>query len=562
MENDLINGYDVVAHFSQSAVERVFQSYYQAGVLPSHVSAPFSQGSATHTVEVFYGLPRLRFVSVTGVQNAIRLTFGYIVRLTNHDQEWPGEASVVVSAIPLTMPAGHGTFVTALGIVLNNTGLGQLTFTPASYPEFEEIVKPLIATSILGSGRSIFFTPPATPSPQRLGFRIYPGPGDSGFLSAFVTVEATPAPPPATMTSLLSPSQDLAVAAPVELVDQILADGLAAAGLGDLPTTMEFDGEERTVQALRIRLRDHYLDISGEIDDVEFTAKALLYARPDGITYQVLIQDLDVDLPWYADVVDVISGGAITRAIGDSFPAMIGALGDGASGGLGVFASRIPTVETSVDIHNKGYAAISEQGMVVGASVTAKPVAAPIVQPTYLVGNRKSREFHRAGCPYGDKVKQRELFIREAAAIRSGYNGCFTCAHEYSHPFGKLTFGFRSPGGNLANALLTVPVSIVGKLVTQVVVDGVTVTDPPFTRDATLKVKVKPDGSWQTYLYDSTSQLIPGTWRLRATSGAWTGEVTATIVPTARNFGASNMIAFTLGIPAGAIGYGQMPPFP
>jgi hypothetical protein len=354
---------------------------------------------------------------------------------------------------------------------------------------------------------------------------------------------------------------DARIAIPVENINKVISSGLASMGLDDLPASLEVDDDEYTVNALSIQLKNHYLDITGDVDDVEFEAKGDLYATDAGLDLNVVW--LDVDMPWYMDIANALSGGVIQRALEAALPSALGDVGVGAFVGLGVFSKSVPNVDLLLEIHNHGFVTTGENGIVISASV--KPVfdPVPIKAPAYLKANKETKEFHRTGCPYGSKLKWQKtvMFIREAAAIHAGYNGCFTCAREYSHPAGRVIFGYRSEG-NPPNQSMDVQVTVEAKLMKPVVVDGVTVTDPPFSSAVHSTAKANASGVWHATDLSSANLLIPGLWRFRAHAGGWTGECTMQIKPTAAKFGATNQIAFTLGKPTGNPGYGKMPSFP
>lgn len=558
---ELTSGFDVVAHVSQEAIQRIFRSYYWLGNLPNYATKSFSQDGTEHTIEVYFKEPTLELL-FEGSKNRIRLTFDFIARSSKYDWEDAASASVLLSAIPLTFPDGD-TNLTALGIDFQGVGPGGFSFASVNYPDFESIIKPLILSSLLNT-EPIILTPPTSISAELVTWRIYPDAEGHNFLAVFISTNKTASESsslPETLNSFLRSSDDVRIAVPVENVDEAIANGLASMELDELPTTLTIDDDEYTVEAISITLADFYLSIRGDVDDVEFDARANLYATDAGL--EVGVVSLDIDMPWYMDIANTFAGGALMRALEGALPDAVGTVGVSAFVGVGVFANSVPNVDLLLDVHNHGFVNTSKQGIVLSASVMPIFEPAPIKKPTYVKANWRTKEFHRPGCPYGAKLKWQNTvtFIREAAAIRAGYNGCFTCARELSHPAGHVVFGYRSEG-NASEAKVDVHVVVEWKLMEPVVINGVTVTDPPFRTSLETTATTDANGVWLARDRNATNLAVRGLWRFRAHSDSWTGECTVRIKPTARNFGAVNYVAFTVGKPEGTAGYGEMPPFP
>jgi len=560
MTKKLSSGFDIAVQVSEDTIERIFQSYYWLGNFPNHVTKPFSQNGKDYTVEIFFHEPELELAAPTANGNPVKLTFGFTVRLTNHDWEDTGSASVMLSAIPLSLQDGDIKF-TALGVDFGSLGGGDFVFTSASYPELTTVVKPLVLSSLL-KAKSIILSPPSAISAELLTWKTYTDPNGDNFLAVFInTSPDNGAVLPPSVTSFLGPNDDARVAIPVEHVNEAIKSGLAGMGLDKLPRSIQFDGGAFTVNALEIELKNHYVEITGNVDDIDFVAKGNLGATDTGL--HIDITWINVDMPWYIDIASALTGGALQRALEDALPSALEGVGVGAFLGFGIFSQTLPGIDVLLELHNSGYVSTSKDGIVISASVAAIFDPVDVALPTYLTGNKQSKEFHRDGCPYLAKLKwqNKVTFIREAAAIHAGYNGCYTCAREYSHPAGRVIFGYRS-GGNAPNSNVDVDVTVEGKLMDPLVVDGVTVTDPPFSTKLRVKRHADANGVWQAMDFSSANLVIPGLWRFRAHTGNWTGECTMQVKPSAAKFGSTNLIAFTVGKPQGSSGYGKMPQFP
>jgi len=560
MSRELTSGFDIAVHISEAAIERVFQSYYWLGNFPNHVVKTYTMNGKERTAEVFFHQPSLELGQPTVNSNPVKLTFGFTARLTNYDWEHQGSASVMLSAIPLTLMDGATKF-TALGADFGSLGGGDFVFSPAGYPELETVVKPLVLSSLL-KPQSIILSPPSTISAELITWKTYTDSHGKRFLVVFInTTTGSGAVLPESVASLLAPNDDIRIAIPVEHVDEAIAVGLASMGLDKLPREIHVDGDSYKVDALELELKDHYLDISGNLDHVEFDAKANLAASDDGIHVEVTA--IDIDMPWYMDIVSALSGGIMQRAIEEGLGNALQGVGTSAFLGFGIFSQTLPGVDMLLEIHNTGYVWTGRDGIVLSASVDAVFDAVEVVEPTYVTGNKQSKEFHRDGCPYLAKLKaiKRITFIREDAAIHAGYNGCYTCAREHSHPAGRVVFGYRSPD-NAPSSPVDVQLTIQGKLLAPLVVDGVTVVDPAFSSKLHVKRHTDANGVWQAMDGGAGNLALPGLWRFRARAGDWTAECVMQVKPTAAKFGATNFVAFTVGKPKGNSGYGKMPQFP
>jgi len=575
MHGNLTAGFDFVVHVSESAVAKVFQNIYLAGTFPNHVTYPRTEG--TPAFEIFFGPPGLQFISNPSLSNPVRLAFPFLVRLDNNDNEFPGTASVAAATEKLSSLDIDNRDVTI--IIVNFKALGDELFEFKLNhwsilegqqlpwpPEFETLVKPAILNSIKATN-TVELTPPAAPGAGYFAAKTYMPGGEKAFLGIFINNESNDNPdPPGQMASYLD-LDEMRIAIPAQTVNAGIKDGLKAMGvdLDSLPATVSIGDDEFTVQKLSIKLRDGHLKVKGEIGDVEFSAAMGLRATDSGL--KTTVYDVDIDLPWYMDILDVISFGAITRMLEEELPKTLGGLSAGAVSGMDLFSKSIPGSALIYDVHTVGIVKIRRDGIIVPANVEVKFNPVPIEKPTYIIAHKWSKEFHREGvCRYGNKIKgpQRRYFIREAAAIHQGYNGCWTCAREFSRPDGHVSFRFRSTG-HAPHAYVEMSIKIEGKMLEPFIIDGVEVNFPPFFTGGRLKGKADRFGVWQQQI-KKKYKLLGGVWQFQARSAdMWTAECKFKVKRSTYWNGSSGVesyVSFTRGKPKGNFGYGEFPPFP
>ncbi len=580
MPSELTAGFDVAAQIGEKAVEKVYQAYYESGTFPNYVVESYQSGQEPATVEVFFGPPSLQFVSHAGLPNPVRLTFPFLFRLSNDVQEYSGSTAVVAATSKDTKWVEDGP---AVVITVDFSGLGDHLFefvqddwtlasNPESFPpEFEDEIKPVIISSLKVASTKLQISPTLIHANGFFTAQTYLHPPDTNFLGVFVKHADVDQDPPGNMAPYpgVYPGSTIGngIAIPADTVNASIQQNLIDMGLDpdSLPSPMPGD-PDRTVYKMNIQLRDGHLKVTGDVDDVEFTAKLGLKSTGSGL--ETFTISVDFDLPWYMDIADVFSGGALTRFFEEELPKSLGGLSQSVAG-LGFVADALPDPSipgnpVTIRVELAGPVTIRTTGLILRMSVTPEFEAAPEKKPSYVKGNKETKEFHRgASCPYGKKLKwqKTKYLLSEAAAIRQGYNGCWTCAREYSHPAGRVMFFFRSTGHTPGESIHR-EIIVEGKLMQAMTIDGVEVTDPPFETGESYSKNVDEAGVWKASNGYSSNMVQPGLWRFTARSGDWSGECEFYVKPTARNYGATNYVTFSIGSSDGNFGYDEMPPFP
>ena len=572
MPSELTAGFDVTSQISQKTVEKIFGAYFGSGGITNYVRQPYQSPQGPSEMEIFIGPPKLRFIEQVNLINPVSITFPFLLRLSHENDEYGGNATVVASTSMESVIVGAEE---AVVITVDFSGLGDHLFefelggyslsisAPEAFPpEFETEIKPVIIAALKAVSSELQISPALIYGDGFFTAGTYVLPQEASFLGIFVNNADVERAAPQSYQRF---PYDDGVAVPADAVYSSIHQNLQNMGLdpASLPSPLPND-PDYTVYSLSIVLRNGYLAVSGDVDDVEFSARLRLQATANGI--ETVVLGVDFDLPWYLDILDAF-GGAITRAMEEELPKALSGLSQ-ALAGIDLFADGLPNPSVPgnpVTIHVEvlGGVTILETGLILQLKVNPEFDPAPVKEPVYIKGNKYTREFHRKKCPYGKKLKWQNTnyLLNEASAIRQGYNGCWTCAREYSHPGGRVTFGFQSLGHS-PGELIERTIEVTGKLAEPMVIDGVEVTDPPFQVKESVSHNANEAGVWTIKTGLGSYPVQPGLWRFTAISGTWTGECEFLVKPTAQNFGAKNYVSYTFGNPNGNYGYGELPPFP
>lgn len=375
-------------------------------------------------------------------------------------------------------------------------------------------ISPLTAGPLLpeaGGAEYFLTTDPATPY----------GAGD-GVLAVHVWSDAGPPPNPPRGLAPRNVRADRAVAlVPRDRVDAAIDAGLAANGLKNLPA--EVQGE--TITAFRIEWREFgqgagHFYISGTADhwtgDVDFEAWVRLSVVDGRVVVNVVRTRADTG--FLADLVDLFSGGAITRTLEEVLPRAVGGIGGGAFGGLGAFATdNLPQQAAFATVSVNGSIDIWPDGLGVPARLVPVEVTSSFPAPTYLRGHRGTREFHAEGCRYGALVKFPWRFPTWQRAVQFGFNGCWHCQSEFNVvAAGSLSVVVTGEGGGGPSTKVT------ARLLNAPPRFGVTVSPP----EESLSGKFGWREQEQARHYTS-EVLVPGTWEVTASHDDW--SVTTTV---------------------------------
>lgn len=568
MSSALTAGFDLAGQISQQALERVIQSYHGSGTISSLAEESYTSPQGPASMKIFFGPPKAELIAQSGLTNPVRIEFPFVVRLSYDHQEYLGSAVVVVSTSKQSVIVGSKA---AVVITIDFSGLGDHLFEFVTHPwtdafpiEFDSDIKPVIINHLRAVSGQLQVSPALVHGNGFFTAQSYVKPDQGSFVGIFINDSNVEAQAPGDMDRFGGSDGGLAI--PADTVNASIQQNLISMGLdpASLPSPMPGD-PDLTVYALSIELRDGHLKVTGNVDDIDFSA-SLGFKISDGEA-TTIVHSVDFDLPWYLDFLDAF-GGAITRAMEEELPKALAGLSQ-AMAGLDAFADSLPDPNllpgnpVAIKVSVGGLVSIRSNGIVVPIAVTPEFDAVSIEVPTYIKGNPTTKEFHLGPCIYGNKLKwsNRRNLLDWVAAIRQGYNGCWTCAREYSHPAGRIIISVRSTG-NLPDTSVTRDISVVGKLVEPMVIDGVDVVDPPFGVTKRYSSPTDSSGTWKVSIGSSANLVQPGKWRLTASSEGWSATCEFQVKPSAQNYGATNYVSFSIGQPNGNFAYDEVAPFP
>ena len=236
----------------------------------------------------------------------------------------------------------------AVVITVDFSGLGDDVFefllddwTVASdpdalLPEFKNNIKPVIISNLKATSTTLQVSPTLIHGSGFFTAQSYVFPGGGIFLGVAVNDSNVERDPPETIASF---PYDISVEIPAETVKASITQKHLNIGLDPASLPLPLPGEpDMTVNALSIKLRDVLLKVTGDVDDVEFSARLDLKGTGKGL--ETVVKSVDLDLPWYLDILDAF-GGAITRAMEEELPKALADLSKTVVG-LDIFADSLP----------------------------------------------------------------------------------------------------------------------------------------------------------------------------------------------------------------------------
>lgn len=307
-----------------------------------------------------------------------------------------------------------------------------------SIPEYDAAVLPVV-TALLRKLSPFSLAPLAAGAGTRLYRTYFNAEGHTdGLLVTFVSLLGGATPP--TVTGRVSVDTDAALIVPDDLLNPAIAAGMASAGLGSLPAQLNPDVR---VSGLSVTLQNGHILMDGAgtnttevlgIDiDTDFSFKVFAQPLVQGgvVTMHVLSTQQDLDGA-FADFADFISAGALTRLMEEMVPKALEGMSLGSFAGLDFFSPTAPANDSAPASVNT-IIRVFVNGLILQYDV-ASPVSPARVRPPYFRGHVVSREFHRAGCDFGDLIKasNRRLFPTFQNAIQKGYDGCATCQPDFN----------------------------------------------------------------------------------------------------------------------------------
>jgi len=431
MARELTNGFPLAAHVPERFIEHVFAKAFLR-LLP-RLTTVLADG---RTLEMWFEIPTVRLVaSANPFENLIDVELPLVARLSDrHD-----ESRCVFKTSPnlIQVQVMHnGASLIAPMVDFRATGADSFS-VEADVDAYREAVLVVLRNQLRNI--SPFTAAPLFPDDGRQFFlRTYTkaaGTSSENLLGIFITGEANIPPIPTSVVAQTAVTGDVAVLVPRDVIDAQLRASLVAAGLGSLPTTLP--GDDLVLLSLVIDLRDGHVFMTGAVRGsfigvpatADFKAWVQLWLTNDAVLVNVLRTAQDGDFVF--DVLDLFSGGALTRLLEEAVPAAIGGVGAGAFGSVGLFASDVPLDQGFASARADGEVGVSPAGfeLPVKLADNSSPVT---IAPPYLRAHRHSREFHVLGCEFGDRIRFPRQFPTWQAAIAAGYNGCFTCQRNFN----------------------------------------------------------------------------------------------------------------------------------
>lgn len=190
MANSLTAGFDFAEQISEKAIEEIIQGYHGSGTISSLATKSFQSSQGPATMEIYFGLPKLKFISQSGLSNPICITFPFVLRLSHDNQEYNGNAAVVVSTAKESVIVGSEE---AVVITIDFSGYGDHLFEfstglwASSFPpEFDSEVIPVIANNLRAVSTKLQVSSALVHGTGFFTAQSYVHPGDNSFLGVFV----------------------------------------------------------------------------------------------------------------------------------------------------------------------------------------------------------------------------------------------------------------------------------------------------------------------------------------------------------------------------------------
>ena len=555
MSKVITYGFDVLAQLSADFIGTVLGAAYGTGRIPYLISKEIVDNGVDHKLDIYVTGMSVNFCNTPGLGNALAMNIQFLLRTTRLDEDFAGRCSVVV-------PYGreertlHGRSVLyyaahfaeldeeSFSVTLTKTTTFIEDVPDSQY--FHDLIREALWNVFANEIRELPITPSIMTGFQLAEGRIfydptftYPPYGEyqyPNFFAYFLNILDVEIPVPDQVASFFryymhyyERYPELEMALPVEfllgLLDQAIENLHLPADLEDI-----------ILNSLSYSLNDNFIDIEGNCTysgiDADFTGRLVFSFEGENI--RINIVNLDIDLPWYVDFLDAIIGGAITRSLEES------------TAGLGfeypspfttIFQRELPLYGDNppvVEVNNCRPILLENGGVRFRSFINLIYEPIPRPGPPTVRAHKESKEFHRVGCKYGDKIRAVNLIVfkDENAALNHGYDGCAFCYPEYdkTNP-GQLTlyltFTNQPPDSSVTKTITWYLELIQEKPDTK----G---SKEPVTKTKTYELKTDDQGV--CYSLSGFDELHPGRWLIRVTCESWTAECTRHVVGDRRRY--------------------------
>ena len=501
----------------------------------------------------------LKLLPAQGNQSFVELRFPFRAIVRKLGFEKTAQARAVVAAKTVSVTDVLGKITAEIVVDLSHLSAGDFDFHPdlgpitwsdedeygsdtstwlmwkahARFPQalFEQEVEPLIIDAL----RTIKDEPitPSTRSLEYVTFRTYAS--GSPFLGVFANTTATSSFPPAPLTFFMPPlaanepsGTNMHVLVPAETVTPILDAQKAKA------VTKAQEDYDVEIEDFALELKNGYVLATGHAKDVDFEAELALSIQNEIVTTHELA--LNVDLPWWADLLQFLPiGSIVVQAIREAVIKSLGEAVEGSSSAafdIAIFSDQLQEIPGPVTVFithvADGPITIRASGLAIPGRLSATTAGDPAEMPPRAFAHRRSKEFHHADCgQHHMKLAAANvvMFPNEAAALQQGFNGCAYCHPEYhvdDLDYGYLKVRLRFTDPTATHLEVGLRLERVGPL---------SVHDVTVTPSSRLSAHQKFTPSPNAHVVAVPLDVFAGPWTLQVARGSWSTQCVVEVPP-------------------------------
>jgi hypothetical protein len=463
------SGYDIATQLSERFLGRVLRAVYLNDVLPSRIKRQFNYGSFSGDADLALRAPSLRFeTSSSGVKNAVRFKIPFratVVLRTQPKDAFTTDAEMAFEAeindqteYKSGKPVAH-----YFDVLFNSIPITAFTVTAKAhkYQKYADLMRYLLVYALQNQVVSVALGPKipvgsaGTGIPYGLKLVVHDDKTnrDADCLAFFIDTQGGASAQQPKVDPFLPDNADYGVAISKEMFDKSIIEAFAKIFPGGFPFRMAQD-TSLVLQSLDISLGSGHLEVSGEVTKeidcwydatIPFSGKAVPYFFDNG-KFNVIAKDIDFDLPWWADVLQVLLpvvgsaivstiSRAIERALSGAITSQAGAL----MSDITIFSKDIPVSAASssnvpvIESQNFWLEIRKDALILSGRMILSRKMDAGLP----VIGNVNSRELHRndaQACVWRHKIlpwNQKTFPLGLTQALWEGYNGCWFCMRWY-----------------------------------------------------------------------------------------------------------------------------------
>jgi hypothetical protein len=570
--------FDLAVQLNEKFLNSVLAAAYFTGRIPDFLEGQINLpllGQVTWTL--YLDSPTLDLLPTESGQPArVRFSLTFLLRLNTLDRESKGLCTFVAPILldTRTVDDAKAQF---LRLDLTQVQDADVTFalTPP-IPIMEVIARAelmsqlrvlsleLPITPLVGGVVSLAFSTSADQTQQMpFGSSIF----ERNYLSLFINLDGRSMEPPAAHPPQLwltnfteKRDEECAVAIPASAFLPPLRDAIAKAGLVNgqvIPKTehLNLEGPFGSTPFHVVLSKDVTLELNDGFLRLETGVTAVIENLPDvsadvnaelrfGLAQNNLFVTIlnagsmiDIKIPLVAQVLVGLLTGTLSLIIEQVIEQVLASVLEGQVegktlavplpqksiflGGIVVTTGAAAPDVPSLVVRNTGLE-IFLQGIIIRSwlDLVYEPVARHF--PPYVRGHYVSKEFHKSGCLWGDRIspKNLALFIRPTAALGEGYDGCNFCYPEFdglSAP-GTLVVYFWKPG---FAPFLTHAEEVTWKCE---FLSGTIESGTSETQIQTKSAEGQTNEFGQYVTYEKFTGLRPGAWKVTVSNAGWSTQ--------------------------------------